>query len=175
MLVASIESFSDKGELRRLRVFGPSIVHPRNSNSKLFEHFIEFTIYYARMGDEDVVEIGFQVRFEAENALANAPFDPVPPCVTPDLLGGRDPSLPSPRSATMRKLAVDTRFPDLKMASNFGLLSPFLGRDLVSTLRSASLQSVLAISRAHADAEPVRLLSMAVIWLVGPFHSSNSS
>lgn len=91
MLVASIESFSDKGELRRLRVFGPSIVHPRNSNSKLFEHFIEFTIYYARMGDEDVVEIGFQVRFEAENALANAPFDPVPPCVTPDLLGGRDP------------------------------------------------------------------------------------
>jgi len=90
MLVASIESFSDKGELRRLRVFGPSIVHPRNSNSEIFEHFIEFTIYYARMGDQDVIEIGIQVRFEAENALANAPFDPVPPCMAPDLLGGRD-------------------------------------------------------------------------------------
>jgi len=93
----------------------------------------------------------------------------------PIFLEDEIPSLPSPRSATMRKLAVDTRFPDLKMDSNFDLLSPLLGRDLVATLRSASLQSVLAIGGAHADAEPVGLAPVAVIGLVGPFHRSKSS
>lgn len=45
----------------------------------------------------------------------------------------------------------------------------------MAALRAASLQGVLAIRRSHADAKAVRLLAVAVIRLVGPFHGSKSS
>ena len=85
------------------------------------------------------------------------------------------PILPSPSKAMIRILLVETRLPSLKTASNFCLVSPFLRRDIVAALVAASLQRVLAIGRAHPDSESVRLLSMAVIWLVGPFHINQSS
>ena len=83
------------------------------------------------------------------------------------------PKRPSPRSAVNLKFGVETRFPFLKTASNLALLSPSLGRNVVSTLVSASLERVLAIGSAHSDAEAVGLAPVAVIWLVGPFHGSN--
>ena len=85
------------------------------------------------------------------------------------------PIRPSPRSALNLKLRVETRFPFLKTASNWFFVSPFLGRNLVSALCSASLERVLAVGRAHADAEPVGLAPVAVIGLVSPFHRSKSS
>lgn len=85
------------------------------------------------------------------------------------------PNRPFPRSALNRKLGVETRFPFLKTESNWFLVSPFLGRNLVSALGSASLERVLAVGRAHPDAEPVGLAPVAIVRLVGPFHGSKSS
>lgn len=85
------------------------------------------------------------------------------------------PTRPLPRSAVSLKSLAATRLPFLKIASNCGLESPLLSRNLVSTLQSASLQCVLTIGRSHSYSEPVRLAPVSIIWLVGPFHVFKSS
>ena len=61
------------------------------------------------------------------------------------------------------------------MDSNLALEGPVLRRNLVATLRTASLEGVLAIGGAHSDAKSVRLAPVAIVGLIGPFHGLKTS
>lgn len=90
------------------------------------------------------------------NALeATMPYRPCP-VATATRTAGNWKVLPSPKTLSKSRFSMSLRL---------------LGSNLVAALRSAALQNVLAVLRAHAYAEAVRLVAVPVVGLESALHS----